>query len=472
MNFHWSMFVELGIIAAALLIGTFFRAKVRFFQKFLIPNSITAGVILLLFYSLLGPLLKMNRSFLENLVYHLLNISFVAMSLRTPRMKMVVGSEKYPMSVAIISQYMLQGVLGMVLTLIFIKTVFPGLFPGFGFFIPMGFCLGPGQAFAIGSKWEAPAFGFTGAGSVGLTFAAAGFFWAIFGGMFLINLGVRKGWIRLSDHNTHGSIGANRSGLRKKDDDFPVGAQLTTYSEAIEAFALNLSVVLLVYLFTFLFLKLLTFVLAFIGPAGKDLAESFWGLAFIFAALFGMIARRILPLFKIEHLMEPGILNRTAGFSVDFMVAASIGAISIPIVIQYWIPILTMVVIGGVAVSVSLLWFSSRILTNYRFERMIIMYGSMTGTLPSGLTLLRVVDPEFETPAANDYIAASAIAFPIAIPYVLMADFPAYGYRDGNPLFYWLTAAILFAYLLYTVIAFLVLSKRAGSSLKGHIWRN
>ena len=82
MNFHWSIFIDLGIISAALLIATLIRARVRFFQKYLIPNSLTAGFLLLPFYNYLAPLLGLGTGGLENMIYHLLNISFISMSLR------------------------------------------------------------------------------------------------------------------------------------------------------------------------------------------------------------------------------------------------------------------------------------------------------------------------------------------------------------------------------------------------------
>jgi len=82
MNFSWSLFVDLGLIAAALLLATYLRAKVRFLQTFLIPNALTAGIILLPLYNWVFPLLGMSSEGLGNLVFHLLNLSFVAMSLR------------------------------------------------------------------------------------------------------------------------------------------------------------------------------------------------------------------------------------------------------------------------------------------------------------------------------------------------------------------------------------------------------
>lgn len=36
----------------------------------------------------------------------------------------------------------------------------------------------------------------------------------------------------------------------------------------------------------------------------------------------------------------------------------------------------------------------------FDLERMLVLFGSGTGTIPSGLVLLRIVDPEFKTTAA------------------------------------------------------------------------
>ena len=66
----------------------------------------------------------------------------------------------------------------------------------------LGFVLGPGQAYAIGQGWES--LGFEGAGTLGLTFAAVGFLWAYFGGVFRINYGIKKGWVTKEEINATG----------------------------------------------------------------------------------------------------------------------------------------------------------------------------------------------------------------------------------------------------------------------------
>ena len=77
MSFNWTYIIHLGILSCSLLIATFIRSRVRFFQKYLIPNALTAGFILLVFYNYIAPAIALETDFLGELVYHLLNLSFI-----------------------------------------------------------------------------------------------------------------------------------------------------------------------------------------------------------------------------------------------------------------------------------------------------------------------------------------------------------------------------------------------------------
>ena len=46
MNFSWPFLIDMGILGAALMAATWIRSRVRFFQRFLIPNALTAGFML------------------------------------------------------------------------------------------------------------------------------------------------------------------------------------------------------------------------------------------------------------------------------------------------------------------------------------------------------------------------------------------------------------------------------------------
>ncbi|MBU4444423.1 sodium:glutamate symporter [bacterium] len=468
MNFPWKFFLDLGVISIALLFATLLRTRIKFFQKYLIPNALTAGFMLLFFYNFVAKYVGMNNSDLGAMVYHLLSISFIAMSLRKapmPRIKGDLGI--FSTSVAIISQYAIQIIIGLLLTFFFMKTFFPSLFPSFGLFIPLGFALGPGQAYAIGQGWES--FGFQGAGTVGLTFAAVGFIWACFGGMWLINYGIRKKWIteeklkKLRQRNVS-------TGVYSKDKELPVGSHLTTETEAIDSLTYNGSMVLVVYLLSFLLLKLLTYLLSFAGQAGMELAVNLWGISFVFAALTALAFKGILNLLNIQHTLDNGCLTRISGISVDLMVSGAIAAISLVVVAQYWIPITVMCIIAGIAVMATVPWLCSRLFVNHRFERTLIIFGACTGTMPTGLALLRVIDPDFETPVASDYMFSSAVTFFIVIPLILSINLPAYSHRTGNPMYFWAMVGIGLIYLVFVLISFRLIAKKRTCMYKSKIW--
>lgn len=458
MNFPWKFFVDIGIISVALLIATYLRAKVRFFQRYLIPNALTAGFLLLAFYNLLAPMIGMSSEGLGAMVYHLLSISFIAMTLRqSPERKVSEEHGVFGTAMVIVFHYGLQATLGLLLTLAFMLTIFPDLFPSMGFFVPLGFALGPGQSFAIGEGWRA--FGFEGGGTVGLTFAAIGFLFACFGGVWLINFGIRKGWISREKHDVILKRGV-RTGVYPKGEGTRTGMKLTTETEAIDSLTYTAAMVFLTYLTSYLFLKLLSWLLAFAGPLGNDLAVNLWGINFVFAALTAIVFKLIIGRIGIQYTLDNHALNRIAGFSVDLMVSAAVGAISVVVVVQYWIPITVMAAAAGFLTLVTVPWFASRAFRDHRFDRLLIIYGAMTGTMPTGLALLRVIDPDFETPVASDYMFSTAIVFVVCIPFILAINLPAYTYTTGDPLYFWLGLAVSVAYLLIGFGGFLYVARR------------
>jgi len=466
MNFSWSIFIDLGLICVALLIATFIRSRVRFFQKFLIPNALVAGFILLIFYNLVVPRSGMTREGLENLVFHLLNLSFVAMSLRGMGMK-GAGRRIFSSSVIIIIQYTLQVIVGFGLTLLFIYTFLPNLFPSFGFLMPLGFGLGPGQAFAIGKGWEV--FGFEGGGSLGLVFAAIGYLWACFLGIALITIGRRRGWM---DPELSALIDQRRlrTGVLPLKEKRPVGSLLTTETEAIDTLSFNLALVLGVYLLAYLLLHLLTYLLSFAGDMGTQLATNLWGIAFIFAAVIAMFVKWIFRAFNIDHAVDNGTLTRLAGGCIDIMVAAAIAAIEIVLLTRFWIPILAIAIVGAAVSTITILWTVSRLFTDNRFRRAIMFYGNLTGTLSTGLALLRVVDPDFKTPVATDYMYGTGITFVLVIPLILMLNLPGLWYSTGRIGYLWVTLAIIAVYVIFSVVSYSLLAGKRAYRGAGSLW--
>ena len=119
-----------------------------------------------------------------------------------------------------------------------------------------------------------------------------------------------------------------------------------------------------------------------------------------------------------------------------------------------------MCLIAGVLTLVAVPWIGSRLFKDHKFHRTLILYGVATGTLTTGLALLRIIDPDFKTPVASDYMYAMGMTFFLAIPFIMAINLPTRSYTTGNPLYFWLTIGVGFMYLLYVIISFSIVAKR------------
>ncbi|MFA5467701.1 MAG: sodium:glutamate symporter, partial [Sphaerochaetaceae bacterium] len=369
---------------------------------------------------------------------------------------------------AVIGQYGLQCFFGLAVTAILIATIKPDLFPAIGYTLVLGFELGPGQAYSIGSTWEK--MGFVGGASVGLTLAAIGFFVGSFGGIVLINQGIKRGWIG-KEHLENLKKKSVRTGFFSRiESERPVGSYLSTDGESIDTFSYHIALVMFIYLLSWLVLTLLTKLLSMIGPLGVDLAESLWGINFIFSAFCALAVKMFMRLVKVDTTVDNATCNRINGLAVDLTVAASLGAINLVVVRGYWLPILLLTLVGMFITLIILPFYTSRLYSDHQFQRMLMIYGTATGTLPTGLALLRVVDPEFDTPTATDYLYSVGIVFFLAIPILLSANLPALSVTQNKPSLFWIAVGISAIYLIGALIAYMVIAKKKAFSKRSQLF--
>ncbi len=462
--------INLGIVGLGLLVGALLRAKVRILQRFLIPSAIIGGFFLLVFYNFVAPRINLEATFLGDLVYHLLNISFIAMALRNPSDdKPRDGSARrsfFENVIAIFGQYGLQCFFGLVATLLMIVTFIPDLFPAIGLSLPLGFELGPGQAYSISLPWES--MGFEGATSVGLAMAAAGFITGSIGGVILINLGVKKGWIPEKDAR---KLQERKlfSGFLKKGESRE-GSRLTSEGESIDTLSYHVALIMASYLVSWAMLAIIEKLLGLLGPIGAEISSTLWGVNFIFSMFAAAIVRAIIRKTGIDYTIDNGTLNRINGLSVDLTVAACLGAISLTALASYYIPVIILIAVGILITCFVLPWYSSRIFSDHQFYRMLVLFGTATGTLPTGLSLLRVVDPDFETPAARDYAYASGMVFIFVFPLILFVNLPAYSYAQNAPVLFYAMLGITFIYTLIFIIAYRIAAGKKAFRKIGKFW--
>ncbi|UCD38957.1 MAG: hypothetical protein JSW54_05630 [Fidelibacterota bacterium] len=428
-------------LSILLIAGAALRRYVPFFQKYLVPNNIIGGFLGLI----IGPqLLGLTNFSVERFglyVYHLLALVFIAIGLRQQKTRWGTG----PVSTGfgMITILCLQGFVGLLVALVLVYSFLPDLFPGFGLLLPLGFGMGPGLAYTMGHSWEH--FGFDGGGVVGLTFAAIGFLIAYFIGIPLIQRGIRRNETRLIE-GMDSISDAVRKGVFKEPPLKSAGL-LTIASEAMEPMAFQVGLIgglyLLTYAVTYGLAKLM------ISAGLTDFTPTLWSFHFLVAMLLALGARKLIDMSGRNYLIDRGLMTRSSGLFMDYLVVASIAAISLAIVWSYWMPILFMSVIGGIGTYAFLRWLMWRAFEDHQFERFIGLFGDLTGTINSGLVLVRVTDPEFDTPVAEDLVYGSGIALLMGFPLLVVLNLPMNIFHNtlGG---YWITLGILAAY--YTLI--------------------
>ena len=152
------------------------------------------------------------------------------------------------------------------------------------------------------------------------------------------------------------------------------------------------------------------------------------GMIFAWGMFFAMIARKIMGKIGILHLIDGETTRRLTGSTVDSAIRAVFMGIQVRQLQDVAWPFLIAVVLGSIATLVICLWFGRRS-PEYGFERGLTLFGYCTGTAASGLLLLRIVDPDFDTPVAVEVgpMNVFAVIFkPVSwsMPFVPVEGFP------------------------------------------------
>ena len=434
------IFLDFALLSVLLIAGSIARRYVPLFRKYLIPNSLLAGFIGLLIGPEVFSIVTFSLERMGAYVYHLLALTFIGVGLQSSRRK--IRYSVINLGFMQVSIMLIQGLIGLSIALGAALLFLPDLVPATGLLLPLGFAMGPGIAFSIGNSWSA--FGFEEAGSVGLSISAIGFLFAYVTGVMIINRTLKSGDSSRAASRSEGFSSSMRTGIRDSEDR-PIGARLTFFSGAIEPLTIHLALIGLVYGLTYVFAGGVERILVAQGMDQE--VPIVWSFHFIFANLIALAVRRLIDVAGAGHLLDDGMMRRTTGTLADFLIAASITAISLQIAWTYAGPVLVMCFLGALGTYWFLKWSTQKVFTEYRFERFIGMYAQMTGTISSGLALIRVTDPEYRSPVAEDLVLSSGMALAFGFPLLILINMP-FTLFAGSTSGYVIIISIMAAYLL------------------------
>ena len=414
----WGAILLFGVLLGSLLVGNILKRRIPFLKESLIPTSVIGGIVLIIvaaiYKAVTGEVMFDSAVFggkgtdtLEMITYHALALGFVASALTTSDAKMTKkrASEVFNTGVTTVSTYLLQGIVGMIITMV-AALIIKGFFPAAGLILPFGFGQGTGQALNYGNIYETQ-FGFSGGKSFGLTIAALGFLSAAIGGVIHLNIMKRRGTLKISGNKY------------KHNTDKIESAIEIPMQESIDKMTIQLALIFISYLMAYLLMYLL-------GKLLPGMKATIFGFNFLLGVLCATLVKAVLQFLRKHRIVRRKytnnfLLTRTENFFFDVMIVAGVAAIRLDVLEQYWGIALILGVVGLVITFIYNRIVAKTLFKEYQEEQFLAMYGMLTGTASTGIILLREIDGDFETPAADNLVYQNFPAIVFGFPLMFLA---------------------------------------------------
>jgi len=402
------MLIDICIISGLLVIAHLLRAGIPWLSRFLIPSSMIAGLIGLALgpggYDLLpfsrgedgNTLLGTYPGILIVLLFATLLMGHRPAQLTRETWRGSRTSFLYNLG----SEFMQYGVV-LCVGVALLTFVFTDLRDEFMVMLPGGFAGGHGTAAVYADampQWEA-------ARSIGFTFATLGILCAVFGGLVLVNLARRRGWVArdVPVATADGAqVAPEQSSFLPSLFQASTG-RTTVNSIALEPLAWHVALVLAVYGVT-----------VTVMPTIRELLPPKFLLpAFVIAMVIGWFVQTALDLAKVGQYVDAKTIGSIGSLASDYLVAFGIASINVQIVLTHAVPLVVFALLGLALCVGWLLIVAPRVYKEHWFESGIFTYGWNTGTIAFGVALLRIVDKRSDSRVLSDYGVAYVAIGPL-----------------------------------------------------------
>ncbi|MDE6699860.1 MAG: sodium:glutamate symporter, partial [Acetatifactor sp.] len=277
----------------------------------------------------------------------------------------------------------------------------------YGMLIQFAFCQGPGQSAAYGAIFEQ--FGWSNASTVAIAFSSIGFVVAFCIGIPAAKLGIRKG---IAKHC--GKIDdALLKGYLTKSEQKEYMVKDTTCNSNIETLAFHFALIGVCYVLAVGIAKVLSYVPGFLGTSMSSMM-------FMNGMYAAYLVKWLMKKLHLDFLQENTLQSKITGWSADYLVVCAFMAVSLKM-IKDWLPLMLLIsVVITVVTAVVCFYFGQRFGGANDFERTLGLYGTCTGTVPSGIALIRIVDPDFRTATGVELGACNLVMLASTPVYIII----------------------------------------------------
>ncbi|MBQ0099781.1 MAG: hypothetical protein KBS91_04480, partial [Firmicutes bacterium] len=325
----WGFINTFAVLLLALIVAHVLKENLKFLKKSLIPTSVLGGLILLLIasvYNIITEDVLFDLEFfggkgsttMEIVTYHALALGFIASTLKKSEKKFNKSRnvEIFNTGLTTVASYLMQGALGIAVTMIAVYLFNANVLSGAGALLPFGYGQGTGQALNYGTIFEEE-YEFAGGAHFGLTIAALGFLSACIGGVIYLNILKRKG--KLPQDRLTGE-GDFTKEIYKDENEIPTNG-------GMDKLTVQIILIAIVYLATFGFMYL-------IGSLADSLKSTIYGLNFLVGVLLAILLKTILNALNKKNIIKKQytnnyLLTRISNTWFDIMIVAGIAVIRI-----------------------------------------------------------------------------------------------------------------------------------------------
>ncbi|MFC7404622.1 sodium/glutamate symporter [Georgenia alba] len=395
----WSLLVDAGLIGVLLVVGTLVRATVRPIQALMIPASVIAGVLGLA----LGPNGLGWLPFSDQVGTYssvLIVVVFACLALTDDFDLRKIGRSIAGFAGYGVLMYAAQVAVGTLLGLLLLGPLF-GTPDGFGLLLFAGWAGGFGSAAAMGTVFADA--GWAEAQSLAFTSATVGLLIGIVGGIVQSKIGAARGFAQEFAGVT--SIPRDmRTGVLAADSGRPAIGTHTFSAGSIESLSFQGAVVLAISAGAYGVNELLVQVL-------PDVAFPLFSIAF----LIGLALRALLSVTNTRRLVDGESLRSISGTATDVLVVCGIASIVPSLVAGHWLALVILFAVG-LALCLALgIGLAPRMVGENWFEKQIFTWGWATGSVSTGIALLRIVDPRMRSRTLEDFAIAYLPVLPVEV---------------------------------------------------------
>lgn len=408
-----SLLLSVSVLGLLLLVGLGLRMVLPVLRRFFIPAALIGGIFgLILGPHVFGVVPEGMTSTWGAIAGLLIAVVFAPMLLgqELPGVKQAAKEAGPHIFYSYFSTFSLVAIPALMTFFLFqplfntnalFSTIFEVSWPG-------------GHGTAAGMEEAYADLGWSDGSALGLGSATFGLIFGIVVGMVMLNIAARKGQLI----NYTGTESFSSSDIMEEDE-----AQHESRSRlrksSLDNLAFHFSLIAVAVIIGYVLKHFIDMVLT-----GVPL--------FPLAMLGGLLVHVTIRRTRLYCLVDKPTLNSIAGIALDFLVVAAVASISIPVVLENWIPLtMTMLVVAVVSLLIFYV-IGPRIFREHWVENSIVNFGAMTGVVSVGLMLLRAADPQMKTNAYRGFALRAPFTSPFVGGGLITAMFPILAAQYGN----------------------------------------